>query len=60
MGKMKALLIDQEEEVEVEDQERLQEEAFYYHTINAFASLIIVYGYDNVIKDLKSKLRSMK
>jgi len=34
-----------------------QEEAFYYHTINAFAALIVVYGYNNVIRDLKLKLK---
>jgi len=34
-----------------------QEEAFYFHTINAFASLIVLYGYDKVIKDLKLKMK---
>ena len=34
-----------------------QEEAFYYHTINAFAALIVLYGYDKGIKDLKLKMK---
>lgn len=34
-----------------------QEEAFYYHTINAFAALIVLYGYNKVIKDLKLKMK---
>jgi len=41
-----------------EDSESMdQEEAFYFHTINAFAALIVLYGYDKVIKDLKLKMK---
>jgi len=41
-----------------EDRESMdQEEAFYFHTINAFAALIVLYGYDKVIKDLKLKMK---
>jgi len=29
------------------------EEAHYVHTVNAFVELIIVYGYDKVIGDLR-------
>ena len=34
----------------------LQEEAHYVHTINAFVELIIVYGYDKVIGDLRTAM----
>ena len=38
-----------------EDQEAL-EEAHYIHTINAFVELIVVYGYDKVIGDLRTAM----
>jgi hypothetical protein len=34
----------------------LQEEAHYVHTINAFVELIVVYGYDKVIGDLRTAM----
>ena len=45
-------IIDDEDSTSVD-----QEEAFYYHTINAFAALIVLYGYNKVIKDLKLKMK---
>lgn len=32
------------------------EEAHYFHTINAFVELIVVYGYDKVIGDLRTAM----
>lgn len=40
-------------EEEVRDQTLMMEEAHYIHTINAFVELIVVYGYDKVIGDLR-------
>jgi len=34
----------------------LQKEAHYVHTMNAFVELIIVYGYDKVIGDLRTAM----
>ena len=38
--------------IDIED----QEEAHYVHTINAFVELIVVYGYDKVIGDLRTAM----
>ena len=38
--------------IDIED----QEEAHYVHTINAFVELIVVYGYDKVILDLRTAM----
>ena len=40
-------------EEEVRELSLMQEEAHYVHTINAFVELIVVYGYDKVIGDLR-------
>jgi len=32
------------------------EEAHYFHTMNAFVELIVVYGYDKVIGDLRAAM----
>jgi hypothetical protein len=34
----------------------MQEEAHYVHTMNAFVELIVVYGYDKVIGDLRTAM----
>lgn len=34
----------------------MNEEAHYVHTINAFVELIVVYGYDKVIGDLRTAM----
>lgn len=36
-----------------EDALLMMEEAHYVHTMNAFVELIVVYGYDKVIGDLR-------
>lgn len=69
MGKMKALAIDmmeqQQEDVKTYPlssiiEEDLTsndlEEAHYVHTMNAFVELIVVYGYDKVIGDLRAAM----
>lgn len=33
------------------------EEAHYFHTINAFVELIVLYGWDTVMGDLKTTMR---
>lgn len=34
----------------------MNEEAHYVHTINAFVELIVLYGYDKVIGDLRTAM----
>lgn len=54
MGKMKQLAIDmmeQDDEFDV-----LMEEMHYHNTMNAFVELIVVYGYDKVIGDLRTAM----
>ena len=61
MGKMKALLIDMEENGQQEDQDEhdvvsLQQEAHYHHVINDFVSLFDEHGWPKVIGDVREKL----
>lgn len=37
----------------IDEHQEALEEAHYIHTINAFVELIVVYGYDKVIGDLR-------
>ena len=39
-----------------EDDREAMEEAHYVHTMNAFVELIVVYGYDKVIGDLRTAM----
>jgi len=41
---------------EQKDLDVLNEEAHYVHTMNAFVELIVVYGYDKVISDLRTAM----
>lgn len=43
-------------ELSLIDNEML-EEAHYFHTINAFVELIVLYGWDTVMGDLKTTMR---
>ena len=52
MGKVKALAIEMVEEEQLDD----LEEAHYVHTINAFVELIVLYGWDKVIGDLRTAM----
>lgn len=57
MGKMKELLIEmQETGLSKDELVSLNEEAHYVHTMNAFVELIVVYGWDKVMGDLRSKM----
>lgn len=51
MGKMKALLIDREEDNQ--EFEEVMEEMHYVNTINDFVSLIEVHGFDKVMFDFR-------
>ena len=39
-----------------EDDREAMEEAHYVHTINAFVELIVIYGWDKVIGDLRTAM----
>ena len=63
MGKMKELLIEMQETglsidelMGIDEHHEDLEEAHYVHTVNAFVELIVVYGWDKVIGDLRSKM----
>lgn len=63
MGKMKELLIEMEETglsidalMSIDEHQEDLEEAHYVHTMNAFVELIVVYGYDKVIGDLRTAM----
>ena len=43
-------------EMDKEIESLMQEEAHYVHTMNAFVELIVVYGYDKVIGDLRTAM----
>ena len=43
-----------EREEEIREQHLMMEEAHYIHTINAFVELIVVYGWDKVIHDVRT------
>lgn len=53
MGKMKDVVIKQQEDQEFD---ALMEEMHYHNTMNAFVELIVVYGYDKVIGDLRAAM----
>lgn len=42
--------------IEEDDLDTMMHEAHYVHTINAFVELIVVYGYDKVIGDLRTAM----
>lgn len=44
------------EEQQIREQTLMMEEAHYVHTMNAFVELIVVYGYDKVIGDLRTAM----
>ena len=41
---------------EIRDETLMMEEAHYHHTINALVELMIVYGSDKVLNDLKTAI----
>lgn len=44
------------EEEQIRELSLMKEEAHYVHTINAFVELIVVYGHDKVMDDLKTAI----
>lgn len=51
---MKDFTVEKEEEIR--ELSLMQEEAHYVHTINAFVELIVLYGWDKVIGDLRTAM----
>lgn len=49
-----------EKEEQIREQTLMMEEAHYFHTVNAFVELIVVYGYDKVIGDLRKAMGEVK
>ena len=41
---------------EIREQTLMNEEAHYVHTMNAFVELIVIYGWDKVIGDLRTSM----
>jgi hypothetical protein len=63
MGKMKSFYMDMMEQglsidelMGIDEHQEDLEEAHYVHTMNAFVELIVVYGYDKVIGDLRTAM----
>jgi len=50
------LLTEEQKDLDVLTTNALNEEAHYVHTINDFVELIVVYGYDKVIGDLRTAM----
>jgi hypothetical protein len=45
-----------EREEQIRDETLMMEEAHYVHTMNAFVELIVLYGWDTVIGDLRTAM----
>ena len=45
-----------EDTMSIDEHQEALEEAHYIHTMNAFVELIVVYGYDKVIGDLRTAM----
>ena len=45
-----------EREEQIREQTLMIEEAHYHHTINALVELMVVYGSDKVLNDLKTAI----
>jgi hypothetical protein len=58
MGKMKDVAIKQQEDKQEFDV--LMEEMHYVNTVNAFVELIVVYGWDKVMSDLRAAMGEKK
>jgi hypothetical protein len=43
-----------ERDEQIRELSLMQEEAHYVHTMNAFVELIVIYGWDKVIGDLRT------
>jgi len=49
-------LLTTEDLMSIDEHQEALEEAHYVHTMNAFVELIVVYGYDKVIGDLRTAM----
>ena len=56
MNKKTSFELLTEDTMSIDEHQEDLEEAHYVHTINAFVELIIVYGYDKVIGDLRTAM----
>jgi hypothetical protein len=56
MKKTSFELLTTEDVMSIDEHQEALEEAHYVHTMNAFVELIIVYGYDKVIGDLRTAM----
>ena len=45
-----------EDVMSIDEHQEALEEAHYVHTMNAFVELIVIYGYDKVIGDLRTAM----
>jgi hypothetical protein len=51
--KVRGSTLNVDDLMSIDEHHEILEEAHYIHTINAFVELIVVYGYDKVIGDLR-------
>jgi hypothetical protein len=51
---MEDFIVDKDKEIR--EQTLMMEEAHYFHTINAFVELIVLYGRDKVMGDLQTTM----
>lgn len=56
MKKTSFELLTTEDLMSIDEHQEALEEAHYVHTMNAFVELIVVYGYDKVIGDLRTAM----
>ena len=56
MNKKTSFELLTEDTMSIDEHQEDLEEAHYVHTINAFVELIVVYGYEKVIDDLRAAM----
>ena len=54
--KVRELSLNVDDLMSIDEHHEMLEEAHYTHTINAFVELIVVYGWDKVIGDLRQAM----
>ena len=50
-------LMNTDDLMSIDEHQEALEESHYFHTINAFVELIVLYGWDTVMGDLKTTMR---
>lgn len=53
---VRELYLNVDDLMSIDEHQEALEEAHYIHTVNAFVELIIVYGWDKVIGDLRQAM----